>query len=289
MNLIKFIPFKVRQNFRSYPLEIVVQLAAGDNIRRNYLNIPFTKKMAHLFSDHLDYVYVWLKSLGADDHFYELMRSNFPRGAFPNRNENIILHFERYTMFIKKLIFWYNKFNAFGTMRAGREIHNVSWLMGFVHHLIQDEPDFDLKGRTFASFVRLAEEYTEAQQIRQDLLYQRYQVWTGADYNKLEITIEEEEFKIVQLTTYSGLVEEGRVLSHCVGGYSGRCYLGDVSIWSLRRKVGNEEWKSEVTLEILKNRKIVQAKARFNSIPDDKYLNIIKDWAKREKLIFFRC
>lgn len=286
--VINFLPEQMLYDATKYPLQLIILLASGGNIRQYKFGIPMTKKMAHLYQQNPDYVYSLVSALGGSSNFAKFLSTKiFKEALYPTERSNIVRNFEAYTSFLKKIVLWEKDLIAYAKDNEKTFLEFMKQLFGYISHLIQDEPNFNLKGRTSASFIRLTEEYYE------ELLRARYsrlnvhKVWKGADYKEFES--KDGLYKIIQITTFQELVSEGQVMNHCVGGYSGRCYIGALSIWSLRKKLKNETWKSEVTMEILNDRKIVQAKAKFNSTPENRFLSIIKEWSKRENLTFVKC
>ena len=286
--LIEYLPKDILARPHKYSISTILLLGTGGNIRDNIQQIPFTKKMAHLFLEKSNYVFVLLKSLGADDNLaYFFSKEIFKHNNIPSKNDLLIRHYERYVPFLTKIVDWDSEIRAHCTVVEQRRLQFVMKLMGYVSHLIQDEPNFSLQGRTAASFIRLSEEYYRQLEERRNTIFSAYSSWTGADYAAFETVVEQYKFKIIQLKTQKDLREEGSLLKHCVSGYSRGCYYGNLSIWSLRR-FKNNTWQSEVTIEVCKNRNIVQAKAKYNAKPDPKFLNIIKDWAKQENLKFIK-
>ncbi len=87
-------------------------------------------------------------------------------------------------------------------------------------------------------------------------------------------------YTITELLCSRDLEAEGRAMSHCVGTYSGSCASGRVSIWSLRLSdaVGLETLL--LTLEVLtQDRQIVQARQKYNKLPNPRELAILNRWA----------
>ncbi len=286
--VINFLPKKMLFDATKYPISLIILLGSGGNIRRYKFGIPMTKKMAHIYQQHPDYVYALICSLGGDHDFAKFLSTRIIKEAlYPSERSNIVRNFETYNLFLQKIVLWKNDLIDHARREEMLLLDFMKQLFGYIRHLIQDEPNFNLRGRTSASFIRLVVEYYEELGLTRFPQYSKYKVWKGADYNDFES--ENGLYKIIQITTLTELRREGQVMSHCVGGYSRRCSIGALSIWSLKKMLWNKTWKSIVTMEISNCRKIVQAKAKFNETPDDNYLKIIKDWAKRENLTFVRC
>lgn len=92
---------------------------------------------------------------------------------------------------------------------------------------------------------------------------------------------------IVELNTQFLLKEEGTNLKHCVGSYSNRCISGGIAIFSYRKKeYSAHNIQSQLTIEINKNKEIVQIRGKKNRYPTVTEKNKIAAWAKKEKLIY---
>jgi hypothetical protein len=75
------------------------------------------------------------------------------------------------------------------------------------------------------------------------------------------------------------LDEEGRAMGHCVGSYAASCESGRVSIWSLKVVEPPGPETRLLTLEVSNaDRQIVQARKRFNALPEPKELAILRRW-----------
>ena len=161
-------------------------------------------------------------------------------------------------------------------------------MLGYISHLLRDEPDFNIQGRTLASFTRLARAFNEQNIRRRSPWLNSKLTWKGAAYKKWEEERNGKAYQIIQLMTGQALIDESAQLNHCVRGYAQRCHKNWCSIWSLQIKLGETFWKSLVTIEINNSKQIVQAKSSCNRIPKGEHLDIIKAWTKREGLKFVR-
>jgi hypothetical protein len=89
---------------------------------------------------------------------------------------------------------------------------------------------------------------------------------------------------MMELINDAQLRREGAALHHCVASYADRCYRGSSSIWSLRF------WQTEkihhvLTVEVdQKRRAVIQASGRANRAASGKPLQLLQDWAVRERL-----
>jgi hypothetical protein len=87
-------------------------------------------------------------------------------------------------------------------------------------------------------------------------------------------------YSITELLSSSELESEGRAMAHCVASYAGSCVAGHVSIWSLRVTDSSARESRLLTLEVSsQSRQIVQARQRFNALPNERWLSILQRWA----------
>jgi hypothetical protein len=88
--------------------------------------------------------------------------------------------------------------------------------------------------------------------------------------------------------SHAQLTAEGREMKHCVAGYWRRCLLGYSAIFTLRRQNPGDapaELTPCVTIEVDKGtRRIIQARGKWNRIPDAFEHRLIEIWANRNKL-----
>jgi hypothetical protein len=92
-------------------------------------------------------------------------------------------------------------------------------------------------------------------------------------------------WKVRELLDSNELLDEGRAMRHCVGSYGRRCASGISTIWSLTCSDSQSQCRRELTIEVNpKNRKIVQAKGRRNSVPTVEARRIMLLWASEEGL-----
>jgi len=282
--ILKYLPNFLVGYFGVIPIETFLNLATGKNIRKISEDCVFTKKMAYVFHNlkfdeirnHLAQnrinLYCSILALGGSEEIVDLLVPYF------RFNLNYSETLEQLKPFVQKLIEW----DILNNSTALEQ--NI--LLGYISHLIRDEPEFSIKGRTQTSFMRLAQAFYDENLVRQNLSGYSNLSWKGAKYDKWEDVINGDAFQIVQLTNSESLINESIQLNHCVRGYSHKCVQKRCSIWSLQIKHNRNSWKSLVTIEVNTANEIVQAKANFNSEPKAIYLNFIKAWAKQEKLTF---
>lgn len=89
---------------------------------------------------------------------------------------------------------------------------------------------------------------------------------------------------IVQPKQMADIAYEGKVLSHCVGGYAERHAKGALSIMFIRKK--NEPDKPYYTMEVSADGKIVQVRGKRNIAPNKEVEDLIKGYTAYLEKIF---
>jgi len=184
----------------------------------------------------------------------------------------------------------------FETMETGREF------VGYLYHCLRDQPKYSVQRRSIQDIKIECDEYYEkiSQRIRirearenerRKKLERRKRILSWGPHKTIQPrlikinrkTLVENRFQIIELRNEVELEREGRMLKHCVGTYSQRCKNGSCSIWSLRRmKDGN--FVRAVTIQVSRDRRIVQMRGILNRTPDKEDRKVIVEWAKREQI-----
>ena len=80
------------------------------------------------------------------------------------------------------------------------------------------------------------------------------------------------------------LADEGRAMSHCVYSYARHIESGACSIWTLTLEDNTGHWR-RLTIEVRPSiRQIVQARGRFNRLPEPRDMLALDAWASRNNL-----
>jgi hypothetical protein len=88
------------------------------------------------------------------------------------------------------------------------------------------------------------------------------------------------QWKIEELTNSKLLSDEGRAMHHCVSSYKYSASQGRCSIWSLKC-----DGERMITIEVNNSNKlIVQARGKFNKLPEGKSAEMIRKWAQEQEL-----
>ena len=96
---------------------------------------------------------------------------------------------------------------------------------------------------------------------------------------------------IRELLSASELVAEGRAMRHCVAAYAHACARGACSIWSMELHTRGGVEKCQ-TIEVTRQRIIVQSRGKANRLPTAHELDVIRRWATAQELTlssYVRC
>jgi hypothetical protein len=104
------------------------------------------------------------------------------------------------------------------------------------------------------------------------------------DVKSLSFEKGKSKYEIVQIVEGKELFKEGAAQSHCVYSYAADCLSGECSIWSLR-KIEDDEIKRLVTIELSADRKIEQARRKYNAMPTEEEKSFIRKWAIHAELV----
>jgi hypothetical protein len=170
---------------------------------------------------------------------------------------------ERY----KDLIVFFNKF------QNDIDKHTFDEISDFIADKFTNDQDFSLKGRTLGSVIRLSNEW--------HLMIHKAKVNTYKEWEPIDVPdwIFKDKEKTVwcveQITNNIDLVKEGRRQRHCVYSYTIRCEMGKCFIFTME---SSREGKL-LTLELDANKRIVQARGKFNRSPTAYERRVILRWA----------
>lgn len=96
-----------------------------------------------------------------------------------------------------------------------------------------------------------------------------------------KLSFKEKKLIIMPAHSQDELIEESKVLEHCVRQYSGRMANRETAIFFIRNT--REKNKPYATLELKKN-KVVQCRCFKNNKPNENVINFVNDWCKKYKL-----
>lgn len=163
-----------------------------------------------------------------------------------------------------------------------------------------EKPDFEIKRKSLQTLINDAEKWTD--QMNRMAIAARREMgnipglprrsttnttqtlnykWEGMGIRPYQFSKKGKErrdftYTINEILNGKDLLEEGRIMRHCVFSYAGSCMSKKCSIFSLKDNING----SLVTLEVTRSdKKLVQAKSKGNRPPTSEEITIIKNWA----------
>lgn len=164
----------------------------------------------------------------------------------------------------------------------------LSLLLGYLWHRFFDWRAGGQAELEDCSLARIRREMRiwcrETQAIPEHMYEHQNLTWPSTKWQGFSTKIDGVHYRIIELTSYRELREEGNILSHCVASYVEDCKRGLCSIWSLRARIGERQEKLVVTVELRADGYIAQALGELNTKPKPEEMAVIRDWAGQEGL-----
>ena len=269
-----------------------IHIGRGYNIR-TAVSLPFnlTKKMAHHFlkapvecSIKQAMRYGQVKALGGDERLAGAIYSSRLGDSFENNEfwESVIRFFVKLPMLDPAQVLPIIDYIQNVKFGGGRVVDPLTGMV--VHNQEPEKPNFSMKGRTIDSLLRDVEKWHKGlNKLRTKA------AWEGMlipDFIHEEGTEKNKKiYHITQLLNSAELQAEGRYMKHCVASYVYSCARGSSSIWSMTvRSEAVYDVSRLVTIELNRNKSIVQVRGKYNALPNDKTKSVIKKWMAKEGL-----
>ena len=267
-------------------------IGTGQNIRTAQdIPIPLTKKMAHHFlktPKHytVEEAFRWgqVHALGGDRYLVDALRQtrltrNFNNDAFWL---NVIRFFIANPMLdvshVNPIIdyIWHQRY----------ENRRVFVERGVAREIGPAQPNFSMRGRTPETLLHQVEEWHSElgrESKGKELEWHRSQI---GEFHLLEGSEQLHNMKfwsIRELLSSDELIDEGRVMKHCVQTYARSCYTGQASIWTM--EIEDENGRRKIlTIEVSPQKLIRQVRGKRNRLPTPKEKNLLGKWAAQEGL-----
>lgn len=262
-----------------------IQLGSGENIRKSETPIPLTKKMAHYFAQAPDHYSVenairWgqVLALGGDRLLVDSLLGTRLGSSFEHDEfwVTVIRFFIENPMMDRahvNPIVDYLQHQKF-------ETQEVFVAPGVRERHPPPQPNLSMKGRLPNSLLGQVQRWHRRlgrHQGAKKLLWERsgieeFELETGRRGKTLRV------WRIRELLSSAELIAEGHAMRHCVATYAGSCAAGRCSIWTMELH-GFEGIERRQTIEVNRNRVIVQSRRRYNVLPNEQELDILRRWA----------
>ena len=268
-------------------------IGTGENIRTAQgIPIPLTKKMAHHFLKAPRHYAVeealrWgqVHALGGDRYLTDALRQTRLTQSFNNDDFwlNVIRFFIANPMLdvshVHPIIdyIWHQRY---GNRRVFVE-------EGVAREVGPAQPNFSMRGRTPETLLRQVEEW-HGELGRESK--SRELEWHGSGIGEFHLLEGSEEarnmkfWSIRELLSSDELIDEGRVLRHCVSTYARSCHTGRSSIWSM--EIEDENGRRKIlTIEVAPREKVIrQVRGRRNRLSTPREKELLRRWAAQEGL-----
>lgn len=264
---------------------IAIHVGAGGSlyqaVRSGLMPVPLTRSMCHELLSRgvgacfLDAVRrVQVKAAGGDARLFR---------AWVATRAGRRLHTRADEEFWQTVLVW---FCANPMLPQGE----VAPLVDYIEHRRGEAPDFSIKGRSVLAMMRGMHQW-HAQLAKEKAAAGRTFTRSGLEPMDLDWSRRDrrgnhlvEIWHFREILDSKTLAEEGRVMSHCVYAYARRIETGECSIWTLTREDNAGHWR-RLTIEVRPSlRQIVQARGRFNRLPEPRDMMALNAWATRNKL-----
>ncbi|AXG73894.1 hypothetical protein DVK85_06420 [Flavobacterium arcticum] len=251
-----------------------VQLGRGDSVLTlSGFPVAFTNKMAHAF-----------RLTPATYTVAQAIRRAQALGYGATAKRADVIAWSALADSFEAEYFWSTVVHFVVKVNEDVTIDKLQVVLEYLEMFRAQQPNMDMKGRTWEALLRQAEEWhTEMAKKRDAEGYEQWKRVAIADFYKEE---DEVTYYIIQLINSVQLYEEGYEMSHCVADYTYDCANGSTAIFSLRKyAIGAAEFERMVTIEVSPaSREIVEAKGKYNEMPTQTQDKLIMEWAAKEKL-----
>jgi hypothetical protein len=249
-----------------------LHLGAGKNIRTSDTPFPLSKLMAHHFLEApedygIEAALRWgqVHALGGDRVLTEVLLGSRIGHDFTEHEfwTSVIRFFIANPLLDRRHVA-----PIIDYLYAQRfETREVLVGPGRVERHIPPQPNLSMRGRTAQTLLAQVERWhRELGRIGggENVYFRRSGVKelaleTGKDGSNV--------WRIRELLSAAELVAEGRAMKHCVASYARSCAAGQSSIWALEEQVNGGVPFKRQTIELTKDRIIVQCRGKHNRLP----------------------
>jgi hypothetical protein len=279
------------QNLNSIDLEVLMQALKGKNMRKHsvFNALPTKKEFTQLMQ---------LKSsfLTVNDHFfvrgliYLKLKSDEedePTDEFQTNESALISIFLKAShtyennpkKYLEDITFWKQGFELIVNGMYDYLVFSITDCVDYLEYMkYQSGTEYSLKGRTSESLSR-AIHHWHHHVFNEEHAHLKHMKWDKTEELDLHFSFEQNQYACIQLSSGKELIDEGRIMKNCVITYARSCANLYCTVWSFRTK-RKVKFVPFLTVEVI-DKTIVQARSKANSLPSDKQIDILHDWAKR--------
>jgi hypothetical protein len=249
-------------------------LAQGDNFKESGFKVDFTKKQIQFF-------------LRSPDHYTIAEALRFGQIIGLNGDVSLVEAINQLNLPFDD--FW-NSFILILINNPMLDRYQVGPIVDYIKSQKFAEnaphPSLSLKGRTAESLLRQTESWHARLRKERPKNFMEWKPSGFLGFEKIEGKEGTKSFrvwKVIELLNNKELSKEGASQKHCIYSYAHSASVGRTSIWSLRVSSYINTEETVLTIEINRaNNSIVQARMKYNKLPDEKSNQIMTEWANRE-------
>ena len=180
--------------------------------------------------------------------------------------------------------FWFDLIKLIKREERKANISILSDVMDFLRDRQRNQPNFSLKGRTLGSLIKLSNQWHRAMQMRR--FGDANLTWKGIEIDDWHWHDKDQKITwfVTQLKSSKELWYEGRKMHHCVASYGHRCYDGLSAIFTMTSSDNINAPDKHLTIEINKNKGLVQAKGKMNRHPSGMVLMVLNKWMRANNI-----
>jgi hypothetical protein len=249
-------------------------------VKSGLMPVPLTRSMCHDLLSRggearfLDAVRrVQVKAVGGDGRLFRVwIATHAGRGLHPRVGEE----------------FWQTVLAWFGANPMLPQAE-VAPLVDYIEHQRAEVPDFSIKGRSVLAMIRGMQQW-HGQLAKEKAISGRTFAPSGLQPMDIDRSRRVRDNRVIEIwhvreiLDSKALADEGRVMRHCVYSYVRRIESGECSIWTLTLEDNTGHWR-RLTIEARPSvRQVVQARGRFNRLPEPRDLLALEAWASHNKL-----
>jgi len=256
--------------------EWFIAIAQGKSFAKCSKEI-FTKKEAHLFlnapNDNTIEENIWWAK-GSSINLDRKVLHAIVKRLFHNLGRVNLF----YKLDTDNLFWWQRLLVLLKNCEDEVSIESLNDIMDFLRYEHYHNENFELKGRTFNSLIKMSNEWHRTMQLKkfgdQNLNWPGLDIpdWTWYD-KKMKST-----WEVKQLLTSKELYNDGRRMRHCVASYGHRCLQGSSAIFSVMENDGINQPQKFITVEISSDRQFIQASGKMNRSPSGRAKLVMNKW-----------
>lgn len=254
-----------------------IHIGQGNNIRTaEGIPVSLTKKEAHYFlqapndfTPKQAFRYGQILNIGGNESFVRHILGTQIATSFTNN----AFWMSVFTWFLQNPMLDHHHYGPivdfiFNQRFTNAIVENGSW--------VPVQPNFSMKGRDANTLLKQVENWHK----RLGKEKGSHKHWSPSGISSFRHNADKFLLTITEILSHNGLVAEGNAMHHCAGSYAQSCSIGRASIWSLK-----QDDKSRLTIEVDdKNRKITQARGKYNSFATASDKFYVQMWAKETAL-----